>query len=704
MYKHNTTTTRSRSTRTRLTLASNGTDRYVPRVRIAVPWEFNLTLRQIGQNARQDGSSAFEALGMHRPPHGKRSQTDPRRTSSAITDFNFSFSLAPPPVKHASVPPNRTQRTPTPKQQTPRTATKSAKRHGSASVHASSSGRRHATPKAFATPQLGKRKRGSKDAQALEDDGEPDELSPEQNNDTNSVEQPRRVVGTVSPIRDEVDDEVDELTMVLDASGSLRKYAATSTLALRTPVFRERTPSARASATRSVRSRPSTTRSQSTEAPPETPIIVPNGASRQKTSRPAILATPSAALEGDGDELALTPASVTPRVVGKQHTTASAAQPEDDADELSSPAKFETNTTPGVHEKQQRPSPGQQPDQTTVPVRAKHGRPKRTVVDEAEKVQSTPVAAKPRRKKTSRDARESADAQDSADELSPEVDRTQRPPAKRRQDVQPVHLQEEPVEISSAVEESEEEQLLEQEEPEPSIMPAPKEKPTKRNDTKPARKRPKFSGPKQAISVMRIKGSTVRGITVADTTRTMLEENIDHQVQRMASKMQTADDSSRRKKIRGHINLALAFKESLVEKLMDLQDANDTLSAGFKKRKLLRKDNLERRREILQIQNNRHEIALEMDDERAVYDTAKAKAEAKGKLNANMFEIQAAIQSGRERARREGREDEGPERPLSMLIDKVGRQVGSVGGGLLASLQQFNEGLERAAGWLEGRA
>lgn len=203
---------------------------------------------------------------------------------------------------------------------------------------------------------------------------------------------------------------------------------------------------------------------------------------------------------------------------------------------------------------------------------------------------------------------------------------------------------------------------------------------------------------------MRIKGSTVKGVTVADTTRTILEENIDDQVQRMASKMQTADDSSRRKKLRGHINLALAFKESVVEKLMDLQDANDTLSAGFKKRKLLKKDNVERRKEILTIQNSRHEVALEMDDERAVYDAAKARAEAKSKLSANMFDIQAAVQSGRERARREGRENEGAERPLSMLLDTIGRQVGSVGGGLLARMQHFNEGLERAAGWIEGRA
>ncbi|KAL5407972.1 hypothetical protein PMIN03_006831 [Paraphaeosphaeria minitans] len=524
----------------------------------------------------------------------------------------------------------------------------------------------------------------------------------------NSVEQPTRVVGTVSPIREEGDNEPDELTTVLDGTGSLRKHVANtvirSALALKTPTPHERTPSARGSATSSVRSRPSARRTKSTEAPPETPIVLPNRPSRHPTSRSPNLATPSVALEEEEDELEPAPASVTPKVVGKQPTVPFVTQEMDQVDELSSPANSGTTPTPGLIKEQLRPSPGRQPDQITVPVRAKRGRPKRTVVDEAEHVQPTPAATKHRRNKTSLHARESPNTKNSADELSPEVDRTQRPRAKRRQHVQPVHQRSEPVEISSAEEESEEEEALEQNEPDVSILPAPKEKLVKRIDTKPASKRPKFSGPKQAISVMRIKGSTVRGITVADTTRTILEENIHHQVQRMATKMQTAEDSSRRKKLRGHINLALAFKENLVEKLMDLQDANDTLSAGFKKRKLLRKDNLERRKEILRIQNNRHEIALEMDDERAVYDAEKAKAEAKSKLNANMFEIQAAIQSGRERARREGREDEGPDRPLSMLIDKVGRQVGSVGGGLLASLQQFNEGLERAAGWLEGRA
>lgn len=564
------------------------------------------------------------------------------------------------------------------------------------------------------TPQLGKRKRGSHDAQVVEDDGEPDELSPDQNNETHSIERARRVVGTVSPIREEVDDEPDELTIVLEGAGSLRKHAADAVLSANPPTpaskAPRRTPIDRRSTTTATRSRPSTRRSISTEAPPETPSLAANRQPGERTARSKGNPSPTdiALEEEEVDELTPAPASVTPRVVGRQVPTESLPREEEEIDELSSPAQSAENgpsQTVVALEKQTRPTPpAQQPAKPLASASIRRGRPKRIVADEEDEVQSTPAAAVPRRQKARNHAHESVDPEDSVDELSPEADRIRRPSAKRKEDVHPVRHQEEMVEISSAAEESGVDEPTQLDVPGVDVMPAARAKAVKHVKSKPTQKRQTFSGPKQAISVMRIKGSTVRGITVADTTRTILEENIDHQVQRMAAKMQTAEDSSRRKKLRGHVNLALAFKESLVEKLMDLQDANDTLSAGFKKRKLLKKENLERRKEILQIQNSRHEIALEMDYERAIYDNEKAKAEAKSKLSANLFEIQAAIQSGRERARREDREDEGPERPLSMLMDAVGRQVSSAGGGLLASLQHFNERLDRAAGWLEGRA
>lgn len=582
------------------------------------------------------------------------------------------------------------------------------------------------------TPQLGKRKRGSKDAQVEVDDGEPDELSPDQNNDTHSIERTRIVVGTVSPVREELDEEPDELSMMLGGAGSLREHVidatADNTIPATTPRppenTRENTPSAKGTRTLSIRSRLAARRSKSTDAP-GTPSLLPNETSRLSSARFSAPETPSVAAEEE-DELTPAPASVTPRVIGEQSSTKIVPQEEGEINELSSPAQpanITTVPTPVARDLQIPPSsPTRKEPLASAP--AKRGRPRRILVDVETGNQSAPVFTKASRKRSSVDTPESADAEDVLDELSPEVDRKQRRAAERKQAVQAVLQREDPVEMSSAEEESVREQSFQEEsiqedsvqeeyveeesvqEDEATIhvMAAPKDKPLRRAKSQNPHKKQRLSGPKQAISVMRIKGSTVRGVTVADTTRTMIEESIDHQVQRMAAKMETAEDPSRRKKLRSHINLALRFKESLVEKLMDLQDANDTLSAGFKKRKLLRKGNVERRKEMLAMQNSRHEVAVEMDDELAVYEAEKKKAEAKNKVSANMFDIEAAMESGRERARREGRENEGPERPLSMVLETVGRQVSSVGGGLLATIRHFNDGLERAADWLEGRA
>ncbi|KAJ4293224.1 hypothetical protein N0V90_008506 [Kalmusia sp. IMI 367209] len=668
---------------------------------------------------------------------------------------NFAFDIAAlaaqaKATKQSSLPPQSSRRTPTSVNKTPRGLNSSAKRHRSASIHRSSSVKRKATPKTpVITPQLGKRKRGSKDAQVLEDDGEPDELSPDhQDSEVHSIERARKIVGTASPSHEETNDEPDELSAFLEEGvGSLRKSKTGPALIVGvTPVktsepprsAQEKTSDSRGAKSLSMRSRLPPRRSKSTEIPPETPSALPNGRQSLSSTRPTDLANSNVALDGDG----MTPAQdySTPRVDGEQSIAKVTLQGNDALDELSPEHPASTRNTPRLRSQEEDNLDELSPEHPEQAVHARRGRPKRIVVDEEDVVQSTPAASKPRQKKTSLVVQESPEAEDSLDELSPEADRArQRParqnqmdkparhqedladaedyldelspdasrtrklPAKQKQTADLALRQEEPVDVSSAGE-SDQYEPEQEEEPTMRVSPISKQKPVKRTSDQPPRKRAKLSGLKQAISVMRIKGSTVKGITVADTTRTILEENIDHRVQQIAEKIQSAEASSRRKKLRTEANLTLAFQESLNEKLMDLQDANDSLSANFKRRRLLRHGNVERRKEILRIQNSRHELALEMDDERAAFETEKAKVEARSKLSANMFEIQAAVQSGREHARRQGREDEGPERPLSMLLDTVGRHVGSVGGGLLATIQHFNDGLEKAAGWLEGRA
>ncbi|KAF3031954.1 hypothetical protein E8E12_002045 [Didymella heteroderae] len=206
---------------------------------------------------------------------------------------------------------------------------------------------------------------------------------------------------------------------------------------------------------------------------------------------------------------------------------------------------------------------------------------------------------------------------------------------------------------------------------------------------------------KAGISVTRLKGCDIRGITAADTTRTILEQTIDDRLATMVDKMQTLPDSSRQNEIRSEINLISSFKQSLGEKLLDLQDANDVLTDNLKKRRIFKRGNAELRRDILALQNDRQEIALEQDDVQADFESRKVRLDFKMNLSANMSDIEAAIQNGRMRAEQQGREDEGPDISMSMLLETVSRDVGSNGGVSLAKVKSFNSRMQNAANWLE---
>ncbi|KAH7079038.1 hypothetical protein BKA63DRAFT_563695 [Paraphoma chrysanthemicola] len=673
--------------------------------------------------------------------------------SSVQASFGFNFgALGARPSKQASLPPQRSSRR-TLVRSTPNGANGSARRHRSASAPRSSAAKRQRTPKdQTVTPQLGKRKRGSPNAEPVEDDGGEDELTPNHEDIVRSIEKSRRVVGAVSPIREEADDVPDELSVLEDVGSTARKTAARTSAVLNgTPVsvlaqkrvsprtVPARTPIADRIGGMTATSRQSISRrSKSSELAQATPSMLPNG--RPRTSSATHFGpqfdTPGARPGGDESEDELSPPQTngtTARVVGTDDQSVTKFQEGTnlEEDELSSPMQpTPVQETPLATKTQQAPksrTTAKKDSMVEKPL-AKAGRPRKIVLDEEDEPSSatipkpvarrgrppkrttledapataTPATRKPRSKKNRTSEVEMED--DEVDELSPDKDRSAGKPKQAA-----LRREKEVVEVFDR-DESDYEEPEPEEEPEPTPIPttrrpSPKRKqPSKPSTEQPPRKRHKFLGPKHAISVMRIKGSTVRGITAADTTRTILGETIEHRLSRMAEKMQTSKDAARRKELRSEINLSLSFQESLNEKLLDLQDANDILSTNFKKMKLFKRDNADLRKEILALQNSRQEIALEHDDVQEAYDAEKAVVDARNKLSEDMFDIGAAIQNGRRKARKEGREDEGPEIPLSMLLGMVGRDVGSEGGGLLVNVKSFNSALERAAGWLEGRA
>jgi hypothetical protein len=533
----------------------------------------------------------------------------------------------------------------------------------------------------------------------------------------------------VSPVIEEANAAPDELS-ILEEAPTTQSSRSTDIV----PV----TPGMQQAARTAMFEAPRTELSQDTPAGQESEdeLSPPHA----NTATPRVVtdeSNPPAASQEDGMDLdELSPSHIntaTPRTVTRESIPATAPQEDGlGVDELSPVQAPPTQPTPSAKAMQRKKAstaPSTTPQSTklktvakatedepaaiaTLPSRpksSKRGRPpKSTKVAETE---PTAVQARRKSEKRKRDEpvheereEELMTEEEEADELSPKpAHSTKQPPKPSGRQREVVALSEE---VSDAYEEESEPEETQQSRPKqatksPQSNSAQKTKPTSEN---PPRKRQKFLGPKLSIAVMRMQGYGVRGVTVADTTRTLIEEALDGRLTKMMEKMQTMQDSARRKELRGDMNMSLSFKESLNEKLMDLQDANDVLTTNVKKVKLFKRDNAALRKEILGLQNHRQEVALEHDDVQADFEAEKARVEARNTLSANMFDIEAAIQNGRKKARKEGREDEGPELPLSMLLETVGRDVGSFGGGLLSRVRGFNGALERAAGWLEGKA
>ena len=568
----------------------------------------------------------------------------------------------------------------------------SAKRHRSLSAPRSAKAQRNGTPRNNAvTPQLGKRKRGSSQP-VPEGTAEEDELSPDRVENVRSIEKSRRVTRTVSPIREDPNEAPDELSIVVEEPPTVRKTPGLVTGLV---------PNGSAASASSRR------RSKSTDVVPVTPGMQPHSSSRRSfvgsTTVENTASNASQAEEDDADELSPPhDNTTTPRVISRDSIPNDIPREgeEGDVDELSPAQLSAPNTIASTLAATQIEAAA-----TPIPIRSARGRPRKSVPTNEARAVATPAAYKSGKQKKQKAVVEAEANGEQEDELSPVTERTTHATPKLAKQVQEdAHISEE--ESDMYEEEVEEEEDAREPTPKPvakrtSPKQAQRAKPT---NEKPPRKRQKVLGPKFAISVMRMKGYGVRGITVADTTRTLVEEAIDHRLGRILEKMQTLQDSARRKEVRSEVNLALSFKESLSEKLLDLQDANDVLTTNLKKLRIFKRDNAELRKDILALQNGRQEIALEHDDIQAEFEAEKAKVEARNTLSTNMFDIEAAIQNGRKKATQEGREGEGPDVPLSMLLEMVSRDVGSIGGGLLAHVKSFNNTLERAASWLEGRA
>ncbi|KAK0642564.1 hypothetical protein DIS24_g8901 [Lasiodiplodia hormozganensis] len=175
---------------------------------------------------------------------------------------------------------------------------------------------------------------------------------------------------------------------------------------------------------------------------------------------------------------------------------------------------------------------------------------------------------------------------------------------------------------------------------------------------------------------------------------------------RQAAEVGTSD-KPRRAELKRRSGVVQAFSTELADRLFELTEAVDAGEALRVRLKAATKEKVALRSEFLGIRKEREQVALRMDAVRQAHMEAEAKRRRDEELSDALYGIETAVQRGREKAARDGREDEGPEvSPLWEIEDALSNGVSAVGpgGGLLDRVKDFNGFLGRAAGVLEGRS
>lgn len=266
--------------------------------------------------------------------------------------------------------------------------------------------------------------------------------------------------------------------------------------------------------------------------------------------------------------------------------------------------------------------------------------------------------------------------------------------------------------------------------------PAPKSRRAQPAATAPARKRPRPAsdkGPRIPVTVYRLTAprKTADDASQIDelelptpsavaNTRLPTVNAVDILAQitsemttRMAGSLlqQAADvgtsDKPRRAELTRRARTVEAFATELADRLFDLTEAVDAGEALRGRVRAALKEKVALRAEFLGVRREREDVALQMDAVRRAHMEAEARRRRDEELSDALFGIETAVQRGRERAAREGREDEGPEVGVLWEVEELlGSGVSVVGpaGSLVDRVKGFNGFLDKTAALLEGRS
>ncbi|KAF5618962.1 uncharacterized protein FTJAE_12093 [Fusarium tjaetaba] len=199
---------------------------------------------------------------------------------------------------------------------------------------------------------------------------------------------------------------------------------------------------------------------------------------------------------------------------------------------------------------------------------------------------------------------------------------------------------------------------------------------------------------------------TTTGVTAVDVFAQACLEVIDGTIAKLLEALQNTEEKDKKKECRIKIRALEAYKEELTSRLLQLSIHLMDWQSLRKRVRLVQREKLSLREEILRLKAEREQVALKMDAVRIKHEEDTKESKYRLDTSAIMHDIDMAVERGRDapelsRAQEKKADLANLELLVARIIDEASSS--SSAGGMLQQVKSFNAFLERAAIALETR-
>ncbi|KAL6354439.1 hypothetical protein LRP88_11773 [Fusarium phalaenopsidis] len=194
--------------------------------------------------------------------------------------------------------------------------------------------------------------------------------------------------------------------------------------------------------------------------------------------------------------------------------------------------------------------------------------------------------------------------------------------------------------------------------------------------------------------------------TVVDVFAQVCLEVVETTLAKLYETMTSTEDKEKKKECRIKIRAVDAYREQLTLQLLQLATHLNDWHSLRKRVRLIQREKLKLREDILQLKAEREQVALRMDAVRIKHEEDTKESKYRLDTSAIMHDVDLAVEQGRDAPELSRAQEKKAELAnLELLVARITNEASSASsaGGMLQQVKEFNAFLERAAVALETR-